>query len=336
MNYQDALDRALSLSHDPDALEAYLQTVPSWRADLERATAVSRSVSRRLGTLTPADATAQRSQQRLMSVVSRLATAESGAALARRAGLLGLFAMHRLAVAGVVAAALLVLVFAANLPSLSGGGTQTAEALVIEGNVAEISTNGVTISTNSTSQLVKLDSNTVLKDGFGNTAETSKLSAGQDVVLEGNRSGDDFVASEVQLRDWLFGVVTALPGDGIHLSSDSGDYVLQVTSDTRFEGVVNVGAFIEVKVIRLSDGSLLAIEVETEDDGGENENQGGDGDQESSGPPLTSPVAAASPSSNSGPSEDGGQKKSEGGDSSHDGSSHEDGGSKDGSENGDD
>jgi Domain of unknown function (DUF5666) len=299
MSYQDALERALSLTRNPGALEAYLQTVPSWRSDIERAIAVSRSVSRDLVAVQPRNAATQRSRQQLMSVVSRLASDQANVSPSRRSGLLAIFALHRFAIAGVAAAAMLLLVLAVNLPSLSGGGTPTAEALVIEGNLAEVSANAMTVSINNAPQTVKLSSDTVLQDSFGNTVATSKLSAGQDVVLQGSRSGDDFLATQVQLKDWLFGVVTALPGNGIHLSSDSGDYVIQVTADTQFEGPINVGDNIQVRLTRMSDGSLVALEVESENDDGEGDQQGDDGDHESSGLPPGSPVAAATPSSSS-------------------------------------
>jgi Domain of unknown function (DUF5666) len=341
MNYQDALDRALSLGNNPGALEAYLRTVPAWRSEIERAIAVSRSVARQLESVTPDHAAARRSQQHLMSAVSRLATAEAATSRSWASGLISGFALHRFAVAGVVAAAMLLLVVVLNLPSISGGGTQTAEAVVIEGNLAEVSPNAMTVSVNNAPQTVKISSDTVLQDGFGNTVEASKLSAGQDVVLEGSRSGDDFLATQVQLRDLLFGVVTSLPGDGIHLSSASGDYVIQVTAETQFEGVIRVGDNIQVKLTRMSDGGLVAVEVENEGGDSEDEQQGGDGEHESSGSPPASPVPAVTQSGSSeggtqqSKEDDGSTQQSEGSASPSD-SSHEGSGSSHESEHGDD
>jgi Domain of unknown function (DUF5666) len=332
MNYQDALEKALALADEPQALNVFLSSVPAWRSELELAITVASSVAQRLERITPSDAAAQRSQQQLISVVARLATAEATTSRSPRSGLFGVFALHRFAVAGVAALAIAIVVLTLNLPSLAGAGTPTAEALVIEGNLAEVSPNAMTVSINNSPQTVKLSSDAVLQDGFGNTVEASKLSAGQDVVLEGSRSGNDFVASQVQLRDRLFGVVTALPGDSIHLSSASGDYAIRVTTDTQFEGVLRIGDHILVKLTRMSDGSLVAVEVETEDEGSDNGNdqQGGDGEHESSSPPPASSVPPATQSGSS----DGGSQQSKEDDgktqqiednSSSSGSSHESG-----------
>jgi Domain of unknown function (DUF5666) len=325
MTYQDALDTTLSLANQPAELAAYLRTVPAWRPELERAVYVSHSISGELGSIRPDDAVIERSQRHLDSVIANLMVSPSSTpSVGSR--LLGVLGTPRIALAGVTAAALLALALVVNFPDLSGGGTQSAEALVIEGNVAEVGAGGVTISTSSSSQKVTLSSDTVLMDGFGNSVKASQLSAGQDVVLQGSRSGEDFVASNVELRDRLFGVVSALPGDSIHLSSSSGDYVIKVSTETHFEGIVNVGDFIEVKIDRNPDGTLLALEVEVED-----QNDGDDGhagpavEQEHELPgPSSSPVASGPPSASPAPSENQGQKYEDEKDSSHHESEHED------------
>jgi hypothetical protein len=303
MTYEDALDTALSLAHDPDALEAYLRSVPHWRDDLERAISVSGSVALEWRRIAPDAAAQQRAQQQLLSVVESLGSAGRRSSLLTR--LLQSFSGYRLAIAGITAAALIAFALAAGLPSLSGGGTQTAEA-VIEGSVAEIGAGAVTISTNNASQQVTLSSDTVLTDSFGNTVEASKLATGQDVVLKGSREGDEFVASEVELRDRLFGVVTALNGDGIQLSSSKGDFFIFVTAQTEFEGVAQVGSFVEIKLVRLSDGSLRALEVEVEDedeeeDGGEEDEHESTGGSDSSTPPLPPSPSGQSQSGSSDP-----------------------------------
>lgn len=291
MKYEDALDRALSMAYEPESLDAFLRTVPQWRDDLQRALTVSGSVALELRGIGPDAGARQRAQHRLMAQVERLGEAGNSSVLA---GLLRAITGYRLGVAALTTAAFIVLAFAVGLPSLSGGGTQTAEA-VIEGSVAEVSLDAVTISTNDSSRVIRLSSDTVLTDGFGNSVQSSKLSAGQDVVLKGSNSGDDFVASEVELRDRLFGVVTGLPGDGIQLNSPKGDFFISVTAQTEFEGAVQVGSFVEIKLARLADGSLRALEVEVEDEGdddhqneqerGGNESSGSSSSGSSSGPP---------------------------------------------------
>jgi hypothetical protein len=144
------------------------------------------------------------------------------------------------------------------------------------------------------------------------------------VVLTGSQSGNEFVASQVELRDRLFGVVTALPGDSIHLTSSKGDFVILISPETRFEGVVSVGSFVEVKLVRVPDGSLIALEIEVEDED-ENESEGDDdhGGPSASPAPSTSPQ---SPSSGSGSSGSGKFEKDEDGEK---GGQHEDRGGED-------
>ena len=296
MSYQDALERALALANDPGALDTFLETVPAWRGDLERALAVSRSLSRELSAIAPQEAARQRSQQHLMAAVSRLAAAHVEAPAAP--GIFSLLTLPRILIAGATAVALLAFAVVVDVPSLGGGGTPTAEAVVIEGSVSAVSPDGVTISTSDSSRLVRLSGDTVLIDGFGNAVEASKLSAGQDVVLKGSRSGDDFVADHVELRDRLFGVVTEMPGDSLHLSSARGDFVILITPQTEFEGMVAVGSFVEVKLMRTSDGALVALEVEVEDED-DDEHEGDDDDDGTSTPagPSVSPNAPSGSSS---------------------------------------
>jgi hypothetical protein len=330
MNYQDALDRALSLAGAPAELEAFLRTVPQWRDNLERALTVSRSVAQGLREIAPDAAGTQRAQRQLMSAVDRLSTAGQPSWQSR---LLQPFGGYRLALAGLTAVALIVFGIVAGLPSFSGSGTQTAEA-VIEGSVAEVGAGAVTISTRDANRVVQLSSDTVLTDGFGNTVESSRLSAGQDVVLKGSGSGDDFVASEVELRDRLFGSVTALSGDGIQLSSSKGEFLILVTPETEFEGLVKVGSFIEVKLVRQSDGTLRALEVEVEDadEGDEGDDDHGGPGGESANPPPSASPAEESKGGGSGPSvEDGGNG---GDDGSHEDDSESRSGSEDGHEDG--
>jgi Domain of unknown function (DUF5666) len=303
MNYQDALERAFELSGESAALEMFLGSVPSWRADLEEALAVSHSLSRELRAITADEGARLRSQQKLMSTISRLAAAEPDAHASWISRLSSLVTVPRIVVAGVTAAALLAFAVVVDFPSIDGGGTQTAEAVVIEGSVSEVGAGAVTINTSDSARVVMFNSDTVLTDGFGNTVASGRLSAGQDVVLTGSQSGKEFVASQVELRDRLFGVVTALPGDSIHLTSSKGDFVILITPETKFEGVVAVGSFAEIKLVHAPDGSLLALEIEVErEDEDEGEGDDDHGGQLASPSPASSPAPSASPeSSSSGP-----------------------------------
>jgi hypothetical protein len=327
MNYQDALDQALTLADDRRSLDAFLDSVPQWRTDLEGALAVSGSLSRQIRAVQPDQTSRLRTQQQLRSAVSRRAAAEAEPRASWLAETWRVLTFPRFIAAAAVAGALLVSALVVNLPGSNGGGTPTAEAVVIEGSVAEVGSTAMTVSTNEAAKVVTLTSDTVLLDGFGNTVNAADLSTGQDVVLKGSSSGEEFVASEVELRDRLFGVVTALPGDSIHLSSPKGDFVIQVTPETRFEGAVSVGAAVEIKLVRLSDGSLNAVQVEVEDE--HEEDQEGDGDPggASSGSGSTAPsVSSEEPGSSSG----GGAVQEDGGSSS--GSHEDDGGHTQGDE----
>lgn len=293
VNYQDALETALGLAGRPSELDEFLTSAPAWRSDLERALALSSTAGRELRGISPAPSAAGRRERELIELVSRLQV-ENQAARSRWAALLGSVARPRLLAASAgIAAVLLALALATSLPPFSGGSPPTAEAVLIEGSVAEIGGGIVTITTADSAQLVRLSSDTVLTDGFGNTVGASALSAGQTVVLKGSRSEDGVVASQVELRDRLFGVVTAMPGDSIHLRSSQGEHVILVSSQTKIEGPVAVGAYLEVKIARLPDGRLSALEIEVEDSEGDDSDNDG---------PSSTPATAASPVPSTSPS----------------------------------
>jgi hypothetical protein len=210
----------------------------------------------------------------------------------------------RLVATTALAAAVVVLAVVAGLPALSdSGGAKTAEAVVIEGSVAEIGEGAVTVNTADSAELVKLSSDTVLTDGFGNTVQAAALSTGQTVVLKGNRSDDGVVASQVELKDRLFGTLSAMSGDGIRLRTPQAEHAIAVTPSTEIEGPLRVGAYLEVKVLRLSDGSLRALEIEAED----SDDSGGSGSGSVDAPtaPVGSPAPANTPAAGS-PGDDGG------------------------------
>lgn len=301
MKYEDALDRAISLAGDPDELAAFLAGVPAWREELERAVRASRAFADGLRAVLPADEATERSWREVASMVGRLrATGATSPAASRRAH--GLLRGYRLLVAGAGAALLLALAVVADLPSLAGRGAPQAEAVVIEGNVAEVGVEGVRIRTDDSDRLVKLQENTVLTDGFGNPVTADKLSAGQNVVLKGSRSGDVFVASEVELKDRLFGQIAGVFTASIRLRSASGEFLILTTPETEVEGRLAVGAFVEVKVRRSADGSLTALEIENEDTDAEEGREDGHGGRGPSVQPT--PTGTQAPARDSRESED--------------------------------
>jgi hypothetical protein len=263
VNYEDAFETAIRLSRDSAALEAFLATRPAWRDQLMRDLRLAQSMGRELHNLTPGAAATLRRQRELLDVVAWHAERQPTSWGAR---LQAVLLRPRLVATTALAAAVVVLAVVAGLPALSdSGGAKTAEAVVIEGSVAEIGEGAVTVNTADSAELVKLSSDTVLTDGFGNTVQAAALSTGQTVVLKGNRSDDGVVASQVELKDRLFGTLSAMSGDGIRLRTPQAEHAIAVTPSTEIEGPLRVGAYLEVKVLRLSDGSLRALEIEAED-----------------------------------------------------------------------
>jgi hypothetical protein len=295
VNYEEALETALMLSDDAKALEAFLAEVPSYRERLLAQVELSRALGRDLSAVRPGSAARSRREQELLTLIAKLSNRQEPA-LAWRTRLAGLFTPRTIA-SGGLAAVLIALALVITQPAIDGTGPLTAEAVVIEGSVAEIGAEGVTISTADSAQLVKLSADTLLTDGFGNSLQPSDLNAGQTVVLKGNRSESGLVASQVEVKDRIFGTVVALSTDSLRLRSAQGEYVIAITGATEFEGAVRAGSYVEVKVLRLPDGSLRALEVEAEDDD-EDESEGDDRRVE----PRMSPAAATAtprPSSSS-------------------------------------
>jgi hypothetical protein len=267
VDYEDAFETAIELSHDPAALDAFLATVPSLRGRLDRDLALALAAGRDLRRLTPDPAATMRRQRELLDAVDRHAEQRPVSWAVR----LRVFRLRPgLVVTAALVALVAVLAAVAGLPAVSdGGGTITAEAVVIEGSVAEIGEGAVTINTASSAELVRLSSETVLTDGFGNTVQPTALNTGQTVVLKGSRSSDGLVASSVELKDRLFGTISAISGDGIRLLVGQTEHPIAITPSTEIEAPLRVGAFVEVKVLRLSDGSLRALEIEAEEEEGD-------------------------------------------------------------------
>ena len=300
MNYEEAFETAIRISNDPAALEAFLATLPDWRDQLSRDLRLAQSVGRELRQLTPGASATLRRQRELLEMVAWHAEQPSTSWMTRLPTVL---LRPRLVACAALAAAVLVLAVVAGLPALSDGGANTAEAVVIEGSVAEIGEGGVTINTADSAELVRLSSDTVLTDGFGNTVQAAALSTGQTVVLKGSRSDDGVVANQVELKDRLFGTLTAISGDTIHLRTAQAEHTIAVTSSTEIEGPLRIGAYVEVRVLRVSDGSLRALEIEAED----SDDSGGSSGGSSVSPtaPAGSPAPANTPAAGS-PEDDGG------------------------------
>jgi hypothetical protein len=299
VNYEKAFETAIRLSNDSASLEAFLATLPDWRDQLDRDLRLAQSVARELRQLTPGASATLRRQRELLDVVAWHAEQPSMSWLTRLPTVL---LRPRLVACAALAAAVLVLAVVAGLPALSDGGANTAEAVVIEGSVAEIGEGGVTINTADSAELVRLSSDTVLTDGFGNTVQAAALSTGQTVVLKGSSSEDGVVANQVELKDRLFGTLAALSGDSITLRTAQAEHTIAVTPSTEIEGPLRIGAYVEVRVLRVSDGSLRALEIEAED----SDDSGGSSGGSSVSPtaPAGSPAPANTPAAGS--LEDGG------------------------------
>jgi hypothetical protein len=288
VNYDEALETALDLSGDTAAVEAFLATVPAWRDQLNRDVRLAHLAGQELLAISPAPSAAARRQQELVQLVRQLDVAREPTFAPASRGPLAAFVRPPLLAGASLAAAALALAFILGLPALSGDGPARVEAVVIEGSVSEISNGAVTISTAGSAEMIQLSSDTVLTDSFGNTLQASSLNAGQTVVLKGSRSESGVVASAVEVKDRLFGTVIAMTGDVLRLRAGQTEHAIAITSDTEIEGPIRVGSYVEVKVLRLSDGTLRALEIEAEDD----DSDGGDDDRKAS--PGAIPTAVAS------------------------------------------
>lgn len=301
VNYDEALETAFNLSPNPAALEAFLASIPAWRGQIAREVRLAHTIGQELSTISPSAAGAIQRQQELIKLVARLGTGSERVSRSRLAGLLTALAWPRLLASATIATALVALAVVVGLPTLNGSGPAKAEAVVIEGRVAEIGAGGVTISTANSAELVQFSSDTVLTDGFGNALQPSALNTGQTVILTGSRSAAGVVVSQVELKDRLFGTVTALTSDSIRLRTGQNERVIAVTSDTEIEATVRVGAYVEVKVLRLADGGLRALEIETE---AEESDDGEDGHDSSSTPTSVLPTPVSTPAAGGSPGDD--------------------------------
>ena len=291
MTYDDALEHALSLTGDPLVLEDFLREVEQWRPQLEAAVRLSRSIALETASIVPGPGSTARVEQRMLEAISRHSARRSQSWNTRLLGSVALLPRPRLIAAAALAGLALTLI-TFFLPGVSDKGTQPAQALVIEGAVAEVGVSTVTVNTDGVASSVLLEANTQVTDALGNTLDNSALSPGQNVVVTGRKVGDDFVVDSVAIKGRLFGTVNAVSPNNLSLTNKGNIYNVELTPETRYEGRILPGAFVEIDVVQLANGRLVANKVEVED---EEENE--DSEEGDKGGASSAPALSPSPSS---------------------------------------
>jgi hypothetical protein len=111
----------------------------------------------------------------------------------------------------------------------------------------------------------------------------------------------------VAIKGRLFGTVNAVTPNNLSLTNKGNIYNVELTPETRYEGRIVPGAFVEVDVIQLANGHLVAKKVEVEDEEEEEDSEDGDHDDQSVTPtsspslpsggnqPSNTPVPAVTP-----------------------------------------
>jgi hypothetical protein len=297
VTYDDALERALNLTGDPSALEAFLRDVEQWRPRLEAAVRLSRSIAFETAAIMPGPASTARVEQRMLDAISGHTSKRSGFWSTKLLGSLALLPRPRLVAAAAMAGLALALV-TFFLPGISDNGTQPAQALVIEGAVAEVGLSTVTVNTDGVASSVLLEADTQVTDALGNTLDNSAISPGQDVVVTGRKVGESFVVESVAIKGRLFGTVNSVSPNNLSLTNKGNIYNVELTPETRYEGRLVPGVFVEIDVLQLANGHLVAKKVEEEDE--EEDSEEGDHDDQSvaptSSPSLPSGASGAQPS----------------------------------------
>jgi hypothetical protein len=151
---------------------------------------------------------------------------------------------------------------------------------MIEGTVEEVGQGRFFIRTTTAREAIMLDQGAVLTDDFGNLLKPDDLRPGQVVILTGKHSDGNFVAAQLEVKDKLFGTVVELDPDHLRLRNGAREYWIALDPAIEVEGRVGIGSWVEVEVRRLSDGSLLAREIEVEE---EEEDEDEDESRESRG-----------------------------------------------------
>ncbi|MGE0059106.1 MAG: DUF5666 domain-containing protein [Dehalococcoidia bacterium] len=300
MTYDDALERALSLRSDAPALDAFLRGQPEWRPQLEVDLALAARSRAAINAAEPGAEASTRAEQQLLRLVGVLEArqAESQRLVeARRPGR-GWWPRLGLMAAGVAALVLLAVI----LTQPGGGGIapSTAEAVVIEGSVSQVTGTELTIVTPEGPRTFTLNG-TILQDGFGNTIDLSELQPGQIVILTARPSDGTLVPQRLEVKDRIFGSLIAVSADRIVVQTSASQYAVRLAAETEVEGRLVPGVYVEVDVDRLDDGSFVADKVEVEDHDDDDGNTGPGSSDDDDDDNNSGPDGGGDDSDNSGP-----------------------------------
>jgi hypothetical protein len=240
---------------------------------------------------------AERARQRMrrgLTAAREASPIPAGRAQGWRGSAGTLVSRRRMSVA-VALAAVMLLVTAGGLSVWDGEdlplSSPSAEAVLIEGTFDSQSPDGLTLLTDSGSQVVVLDAGAEVVDAVGNPIGLDGLLKGQAISVRGRKDEHSgVVVSEVKAVSEIHGTVVSFSPALLRLTSSRGDFDLIVMPQTKVEGQVRPGVRVEVEIERAASGELIAKEIEAEDD---EEEEGKD--EHGAGPgPGTSPPAPPS------------------------------------------
>jgi hypothetical protein len=292
MDYADALNTAVSLSGDEGALQDFLASMPAWRDTLETDVALIVGLSRESNLFDPTPDEHARVARRFRSMLM------GDAAERDRASAWSLWrflAWPRLAMTlAVIATAVVVALFSIGVRF--NLGADGVHAVVVRGQIAEVSASALTIQTGGVRETVELDSTSMLFDGFGNPIDPSRLKPGRDVVLTVRQNGNSLVGERLELSGRLVGTAVSIDTSKLVLHGASADYVVQIIPSTEVDGQPKPGSRLEIQVTVLDDGRLVAQQIETADtedeDSRPQDNGGGGGkDDQKEGIQTNAPSA---------------------------------------------
>ena len=275
MNYQETLQTALELQSTGGDIEDLLSQVPDWRPEFEADLRLAALAKDQLSKVAPRQASTDRAAAQLKRTVQELG---QGSGVGRSVLLFGRrfrAPFGQVFAAGLTAAVLVVVGLVALLPDSASPANTTAEAVVIEGTVFEISEAGLLLTSGTLQETVLIVEGAVLRDSLGNIVSTAQLKPGQTVVLTGNHSNGEFLASKVEFKSRLFGTVLNVDAERISLVIGETEFSVVISPDTRVRGVLVAGVFVEIEVGELEDGTLFAKEIEVEEPGDDGAGSGG-------------------------------------------------------------
>jgi hypothetical protein len=212
-------------------------------------------------------AAAGRARERMLRALAGTRTA---APAARPGAIAGFASRRRIAFAAALAAVMLLLT-AGGLTLMDGGrvplSSPSAEAVLIQGTLDSQTASGLTLITESGSQVVVIDDGAQVIDAVGNPIALDALLKGQALSVRGRRDEHSgVVVSEIKAVTEIHGTVVSFSPTLLRLTSRRGDYDLIVTPETRIEGLVRPGVPVEVEIERGVSGELIAKEIEAEDE----------------------------------------------------------------------